>query len=122
MKPLTTFWRREAVNALLRLGRRQSYRMFAPTQSGRISSAKVVELLNSARRGIPAPIREVPSDLVRMEELGAETGATHREMKRWAARKSNPLPHFRLNSHALRFPKGMAVEWMGRSSKRHEEA
>lgn len=119
VKPLATFWRRETVNALLRLGRRQSYRVFAPTQSGRISSARVVALLNSARRGIPAPIGEVPSDLVRMEEIAAETGATPRELKRWAAHKAHPIPHFRLNSHSLRFPRGMAMEWMGRARERH---
>lgn len=115
---MRTYWRREFVEGLLRLGRRQSYRLFAPTASGRICSDAVVRRLNAGRVGVGAELTEAPSDLMRPEEAAAMLGVEVSELRRWSRRRRNPAPHFRLNGHTLRYPARALEAWMSSPSRR----
>lgn len=117
-----SYWRREFVEGLLRLGRRQSYRLFAPTESGRISSEAVVRRLNAGRVGVAAPLTEAPSDLMRPEEAAEMLGVDPSELRRWSRRRVRPAPHFRLTGHTLRYPARALEEWMTSPSHRGKGA
>ena len=111
------FYKRELVNGMLRLAPRQSYRLVRQTQSGRISSDALLELLNRSRVGIKDAFTCFPSDLITPEEVIAEYGITKSELHKWYRRKRNPSPHFRLNKYTIRYSKSLLGEWLMKNSK-----
>lgn len=115
------FLPRETVNERLRLTMSAtSYRIVPSTGYGnRINSDRVVEFLNAVRRGDVPVARELPSDLLTPEELVslpelADSDITTREILTWARRTRDPIPHYRINSHTRRYPRGAALAWMER--------
>ena len=113
---------RELVNRRLAISLQQSYRIVGQGHYGaRISSAWVVELLNKSRRGFPPDfiLRGIPSDLMTEKETAdafAESHVTTHDLLNWTNRKRNPLPHFRLNSHARRFRREDVERWLRANS------
>lgn len=113
------YWPRAFVNERLRLAVRQSYRLVPATPSGRIRSDGVVALLSRARVGIDAPLTDIPHDLLTPAETVArfsESGVTLRDLRRWTRRRRNCAPHFRLNSHTIRFSAGCLDAWLAQNS------
>lgn len=101
----------------LRLKRRQSFRILSSGRNGLISTADVVRLLNRTRRGIEQPFTFVPCDIVTAQELAdspelAHSGLTAKRILAWTKRKRNVCPHFRINSHTRRFPRGLFLGWL----------
>ena len=110
------FFRRDLLCARLRLKHRQSFRLVGSSRSGLISSDAIVSLLNRSRRGIPAALREIPSDLMLPDEVCAEWGITPKELRAWSRRKRNVAPHFRLNGHTRRYPREIFIRWLKANS------
>lgn len=114
------YLRRDLVCERLRLGLRQSYRIVGASYGERISSVEVVDLLNRARRAIPEPLTFIPSDLLTAEEVVRDFAAsdiTERELRAWTHRVKNVCPHFRLNSHTIRFSRSRLNDWLAGRSK-----
>lgn len=101
----------------LRLNVRQSYRIVGSSRSGMIASDEIVRLLNRSRRGIEAPLSEIPSDIATPQEVCAKTGVTERQLRAWSHRTGNVAPHFRLNGHTRRYSVGRFVEWLALNSR-----
>ena len=110
-------YRRDMLCARLRLKLRQSFRLVGSSRSGLVSSDAIVSLLNRSRRGIPAALREIPSDLMLPDEVCAEWGITPKELRAWSRRKRNVAPHFRLNGHTRRYPRSTFLAWLSANSK-----
>lgn len=111
------FLRRDLICERLRLKVRQSYRIVGSSRSGLISSDEVVRLLNRARRGIPQPFAFIPTDIMKPDEIAAETGLTESKLRAWTRRTKNVPPHFRLNGHTIRYPHALFVAWLRENSK-----
>ncbi len=115
-----TYLPRQFVCDRLRIGERQSYRIVGASYGGRISSDEVVSVLNRARRAIQEPLTFVPSDLLTADEAVAafsESRITLRELRAWTRRVKNVAPHFRLNSHTIRYSRSRLEEWLAAKSK-----
>ncbi len=115
-----TYLLRQIVCERLRLGWRQSYRIVGSSYGDRISSDDVVRLLNRSRRAIAEPLTFVPSDLMTPEETVAafaESQISMRELRAWTHRVRNIVPHFRLNSHTIRFSRSRLDAWLAERSR-----
>jgi len=112
------FLGRELICERLRLNVRQSYRIVGSSRSGLIASDEIVRLLNSSRRGMDAPLTEIPSDIATPDELCSKTGVTERQLRAWSHRTKSVCPHFRLNGHTRRYSISRFVEWLTRNSRR----
>lgn len=109
------YWPRSYVNERLKLAKFQSYRIIPATNSGRISSDYIVNLLNRTGVGIAAFRCSMPSDILTTEELVeryAESGITRKDVIKWSRLKRNPIPHYRLSRYAIRFSAADVDEWM----------
>ncbi len=76
-----------------------------------------MRLLNRTRRGIEQPFTFVPCDILTAQELAdtpelAHSGLTAKRILAWTKRKRNVCPHFRINSHTRRFPRGLFLAWL----------
>lgn len=111
------FLRRSLICERLGLNVRQSYRIVGSSRSGLISSDEVLRILNRARRGIPAPFTFIPSDIMRPDEIAAETGLPVGKLRSWTRRTRNVPPHIRLNGHTIRYPHALFVAWLADNSK-----
>lgn len=111
------FLGRELICERLRLTTRQSYRIVGSSRSGLIASDEIVRLLNRARRGIADPLSDIPSDLVRPEDICARTGVTFRQLRAWTRRIRNVAPHFRLNGHTRRYSVSRFIQWLAINSR-----
>lgn len=111
------FFLRSIVNDTLKLCERQSFRLVHATNSGRIRSDYLLNLLNNSRVGIPKPLTCLPSDLVKPEEAIAFYGLTKQELRRWSRRKYYPAPHYKFNKMTIRYPLGLLGEWLKEHSK-----
>jgi len=120
--PVNYFFDRSFLIERLRLNLRQSYRLIRPSRNGLVSSDEIVRLLNRSRRGIDEPYTFVPSDIMTADEIIsmpelAQSGITLRKLRAWSRRTRNIVPHFRLNSHTIRYPMGLFVGWLAKNSK-----
>ncbi len=114
------YLRRQTICDRLRLSVRQSYRIVGSSYGERISSDAVVNVLNRARRAMPDPLDYIPSDLMTPEETVtrfAESEITKRELSAWTRRTKNVVPHFRLNSHTIRFSASRLERWLESRSR-----
>ena len=106
------FYRRDDVNAWLRLAARQSYRLVPSTASGRIRLDSVLAILNRSRVGIEKPLVDLPGDLLTPDESAARFGVTLAELRRWTHRTLRVVPHFRLNKNTIRFSEALFEKWV----------
>ena len=105
--------RRNLVCERLRVARRASYRIIAPSRLSLINSDEVLYVLNNARRGGVEYLFDIPSDLRTPEEMAAEIeGVTVRDLINWTHRTKNVPPHFRLNRHTTRFSASRLLAWL----------
>ena len=111
------FLRRDLICERLRLKVRQSYRIVGSSRSGLISSQEVILILNRARRGISAPFAYIPSDLMKPDEIAADTSVPEKKIRAWTRRTKNVPPHIRLNGHTIRYPHALFVAWLRENSK-----
>ncbi len=114
-----TYLPRQLICERLRIGERQSYRIVGSSYGGRISSDEVVSILNRARRAIREPLTFVPSDLLTADEVVAafaDSQISARELRAWTHRIKNAVPHYRLNSHTIRFSRSQIEAWLGSHS------
>lgn len=97
----------------LRFELRTSYRIVGASRLSLISSDDVLDILNTARRGIPEPLREIPSDLRTPEEMAAEIGGVTAQMLlTWTRRTKTMPPHFRFNKQTTRFSAKLLTAWI----------
>ena len=111
------FLSRHFVNDRLRLSVYQSYRIVGePSHYGeRIRSDYVVELLNRSRCAGEDMVIDVPSDILKPEEMAAELAESDISVKmlmNWTNRTRNPIPHYRLNKHTRRFRRASVLKWL----------
>ena len=101
----------------LRLGLRQSYRILPPDHGALISTDEILDLLNSSRRPSMDLLLHVPEDIVTADELVtvpelANSGLTAKRVLVWTRRTKKVPPHFRLNSHTIRFSRKRFIDWL----------
>lgn len=111
--------RREWLCDRLRVSLRQSYRLVPSGYGARVSSEAVLSLVNRARRAVPEPFADTPSDILTADELAktpelAESGLTPRLLLAMTRRKraeSRP-PHLRFNKQTTRFVRSRFLAWL----------
>ena len=101
----------------LRLGLRQSYRVLPSDCGALISTDEILNLLNSSRRPYAEPLLHVPDDIVKADELVsvpelANSGLTAKRILAWTRRGKKAPPHFRFNSHTIRFSRKRFIDWL----------
>jgi len=114
------YLRRQTICDRLRLSLRQSYRIVGSSYGERIASDDVIGVLNRSRRAIPEPLDFIPSDLMTPAETAtrfSESEITERELFAWTHRTKDVVPHFRLNSHTIRFSASRLEDWLGTRSR-----
>lgn len=112
---------RDLICNRLRLNKRSSFRIVPPSRiHNRVNSDDVLALLNRARRGNPYPqyIYDIPCDLRTPEEMAAEVEGLSADMLlTWVHRRTkNVPPHFRINSHTVRFSASQFLPWLEQRS------
>ena len=112
---------RQLICDRLRLAWRQSYRIVMPSYGPLINSDEVLHILNDARRGIKEPLDCIPHDIVTAEELAQDPALngllTPERIMTWTHRTRNVPPHFRFNSHTIRFSRSRFFTWLYARSK-----
>lgn len=101
----------------LRLGLRQSYRVLPSDCGALISTDEILELLNSSRRPYAEPLQHIPTDIVTADELAsapelANSGLAAKRILAWTRREKKVPPHFRINSHTIRFSRQRFIDWL----------
>lgn len=105
--------RRNLVCERLRVARRASYRIVAPSRLSLINDSEVLFILNNARRGGIEYLTSIPSDLRTPDEMAAEIeGVTARDLLNWTRRSKNVAPHFRINKQTTRFSASRLLAWL----------
>lgn len=114
--------RREHVCEKLRLGVRQSYRIVGASYGGGfISSDDVLEILNDCRVKVEYA-KFLPDDLRTPDEMAEDLGCdmvSGKDLVKWThrTRPAGIPPHYRLNSHTIRFPRREFLAWMRERAK-----
>lgn len=112
-----TYIDRKTLSERLKISVWSSYQIFsARKRLGVIASDKVVLFLNQARMNGEPSVEFVPTDIKTAEELEAETGILAKRIMTWCKRKKNAPPHFRYNSHLLRFRLASFEQWLRRNT------
>lgn len=101
----------------LRLGLRQSYRVLPSDCGALISTDEILNLLNSSRRPYAEPLLHIPDDIMTADELAttpelASSGVTGKRLLAWTRRTKKIAPHFRFNSHTIRFSRKRFIDWL----------
>lgn len=113
--------KRQLICDRLRLTRRTSYNIVGASRIALVSSDEIIALLNRSRRPLAvgaAPLDEIPSDLRTPEEMAAEiSGVTAHDLMNWTRRTKNVPPHFRFNSHTIRFSASRLHSWLEERSR-----
>lgn len=105
--------RRNLICERLRVARRASYRIIAPSRLSLINSDEVLYLLNRARRGGIEYLHDIPSDLRTPDEMASEIeGVTAHDLLNWTHRTKNVAPHFRINKQTTRFSASRLLAWL----------
>lgn len=113
---------RKKMNERLHIEQRTSFRIIprdeVANKAGFINSDKLLTLINRVRVNCPV-LTSIPVDFATLDELAEalrETGITRRNLFRWTRRKRNPLPHFRFNSHTIRYSCALCEAWIDQQS------
>ena len=110
--------KRQFVCDRLRLQRRTSYRVIGASRLSLVSSEDVLDLLNGSRCGGMDELPCIPDDLRTPEEMAEEIGGiTAKDLLNWTRRTKNVPPHFRLNSHTIRFSARRLMAWVEERSR-----
>lgn len=114
-----TLLRRDLICDRLRLNRRSSYRILPPSRLSLINSDEVLDVLNRARRGGMAYLRDIPCDLRTPEEMATEIdGVTAKMLLTWVYRRTkNVPPHFYINKYCIRFSASRLLAWLEERSR-----
>ena len=115
------FLTRDHVCERLRLTLRTSYRIVGTSYGKFISSDDVLELLNDCRVKVEYA-KFLPDDLLTPDEMAEELGCdmvSGKDLLTWTHRTRPAAipPHYRLNSHTVRFPKRAFLAWMKERAK-----
>lgn len=111
------FVNRSFVRDRLRLKLRQSFRICPSRHCALIATDDVLDLLNRSRVRIAECLTDIPSDLMTPEELAAapeleNSGLTAHKLSIMTRRAVKCPPHFRLNSHTIRFSRRLFLNWL----------
>ena len=113
-----TLLSRQLVCDRLRLQRRASYHIVCASRLSLISSDDILDILNRASRGSRETLRDIPSDLRTPQEMADEiNGFTPHMLLAWTRRTKNIPPHYRLNSHTVRFSASRLSAWLEERSR-----
>lgn len=112
------FLSRDHVCERLRLTLRQSYRIVGSTYGKYISDEGVLDLLNNCRVQLDYA-SFIPNDLRTPDEMAEVIDCDMicgKDLMNWThrTRPSGIPPHYRLNSHTIRFPEREFMAWMKR--------
>ena len=111
------FLSRDLVRDRLRLELRTSFRICPSGRGALISTDDVIALLNRSRVRIADYITSIPTDLMTAGELAAvpelaESGLTEKKILLMTRRAVKVPPHFRINSHCIRFSRKRFLDWL----------
>lgn len=109
------FLTRQSVCERLRMSQSASYREpWLRPRRHMVSSQDVLAMLNrSARAGLAmfAEDGQIP-DAMTADEVEAATGYPARRLVLATRHARNPLPHWRINSHVVRFHLPSVLDWL----------
>ena len=105
----------------LKLSLRQSYRIVPPSYGPLINSDEVLQIVNTARRGIREPLNALPHDIMTADEIANDPDlkgiVPAKRILTWTRRKKNVPPHFRFNKQTTRFSRSGFLEWLSTQSQ-----
>ncbi len=121
------FMSREWVCSRLRLSTRQSYSLVPSGYGPCVSYDAVLSLVNKSRHNISEPFPDVPSDIMKADELIAtpelaQSKLTSKLLLVFTRREnpSNQPPFLRLNKQGTRFVKSLVLDWLAERTQNAE--